>query len=173
MMPRKDGPRRPVLFSEPSRDRRSRGSSRCSPSRISWPTRTTVRGTWFSAGGLPAALIDFDLARPTTRVTDAVNALYWWAPLCHPQDRGPALSGVDVARRVRIFADAYGMDAVQRGGIVDAALRRQRNSAITMKAAAETDPVFGRWWDEGLKDKLPRAESWLTANAEALRRALT
>jgi hypothetical protein len=124
-------------------------------------------------GGLPAALIDFDLVRPTTRVTDAVNALYWWAPLCHPQDRGPGFSGVDVARRVRIFADAYGMDAVQRGGIVDAALRRQRNSAITMKAAAETDPVFRRWWDEGLKDKLPRAESWLTANAEALRKALT
>lgn len=122
--------------------------------------------------GLPAALIDFDLARPTTRVTDAVNALYWWAPLCHPQDRGPALADVDAARRVRIFADAYGMDEPQRDGVVDGALRRQRNSAITMKAAADTDPVFRRWWDDGLKDKLPRAEQWLNANAAALRTAL-
>ncbi len=28
--------------------------------------------------GLPAALIDFDLARPTSRVADCVNAMYWW-----------------------------------------------------------------------------------------------
>ncbi|WAP53220.1 aminoglycoside phosphotransferase family protein [Arthrobacter sp. ATA002] len=123
-------------------------------------------------GGMPAALIDFDLARPTTRVADAVNAMYWWAPLCHPQDRGPALAGADAARRVRIFADAYGMDEVQRSGIVDAALRRQRISAVTMRAAAESDPVFRRWWDEGMKDKLSRAESWLTAHAPALREAL-
>jgi len=34
--------------------------------------------------GLPTALIDCDLARPTTRVADLVNALYWWAPLLHP-----------------------------------------------------------------------------------------
>lgn len=121
---------------------------------------------------MPVALIDFDLARPTTRVADAVNGLYWWAPLCHPQDRGPALANVDVSHRVRIFADAYEMDAVQRSQIVDVALRRQRNSAITMKAAAETDPVFRRWWDEGMKDKLPRAESWLNANAAPLREAL-
>ncbi|MHA7284442.1 phosphotransferase enzyme family protein [Arthrobacter sp. TMS2-4] len=121
---------------------------------------------------MPVALIDFDLARPTTRVADTVNALYWWAPLSHPQDRGPALADVDVPHRVRIFADAYGMNALQRSQIVDVALRRQRNSAITMKAAADSDPVFRRWWDEGLKDKLPRADRWLTANAASLRTAL-
>lgn len=121
---------------------------------------------------MPVALIDFDLARPTTRVADTVNALYWWAPLCAPQDRRSALADVDVPRRVRIFADAYGMDDVQRSQIVDVALRRQRNSAITMKAAAETDSVFRRWWDEGMKDKLPRAERWLNANAASLREAL-
>jgi hypothetical protein len=121
---------------------------------------------------MPVALIDFDLARPTTRVADAVNAMYWWAPLCHPQDHGQTLSDADVSRRVRIFADAYRMDEVQRSQVVDVALRRQRNSAITMKAAAETDPVFRRWWDEGVREKLPRAESWLNANAASLREAL-
>ena len=63
-------------------------------------------------------------------------------------------------------------DPVHSTAIVDAALRRQRNSAITMKAAADADPVFRRWWDEGMKDKLPRAEQWLNANAAALRTAL-
>ncbi|GAB3536180.1 phosphotransferase [Arthrobacter tecti] len=122
--------------------------------------------------GMPAALIDFDLARPTTRVADAVNALYWWTPLCHPRDRSPALAGVDVARRVRLFTDAYGMNELQRSQVVEVALRRQRNSAITMKAAAQTDPVFRRWWDEGIKDRLPRAEAWLHANAASLRAVL-
>jgi hypothetical protein len=42
-------------------------------------------------GGRPTALIDFDLARPTTRVADLVNALHWWAPLLHPLDRAPSL----------------------------------------------------------------------------------
>src|SRR6201987_4407055 len=32
-------------------------------------------------GGLPVALIDFDLAMPTTRLYDIVNALWYWAPL--------------------------------------------------------------------------------------------
>jgi aminoglycoside phosphotransferase (APT) family kinase protein len=31
--------------------------------------------------GLPVALIDFDLAKPTTRLYDIANALWWWAPL--------------------------------------------------------------------------------------------
>lgn len=45
--------------------------------------------------GLPCALIDFDLARPTTRMADAVNALYWWVPLRDPIDRPPALVDAD------------------------------------------------------------------------------
>ncbi|PNI09075.1 aminoglycoside phosphotransferase family protein [Arthrobacter sp. AFG7.2] len=122
--------------------------------------------------GRPAALIDFDLARPTTRVADVANALYWWAPLLDPRDRSPAFRSMDVPHRVRLFADAYGMSAGQRSQVVDAAIRRQRNSALTMKAAAEADPVFRRWWDQGLKDRLPRAGTWLAENAGALRKAL-
>ena len=63
--------------------------------------------------GLPAALIDFDLARPTTRVADAVNAIHWWAPLTYPENRAPALRSADIPARVLVFADAYGMSAGQ------------------------------------------------------------
>ncbi len=118
--------------------------------------------------GLPAALIDFDLARPTTRVADLVNALYWWAPLSHPLDRAPALAEVDVAARVRVFADAYGMTADQRVLVVPLAIRRGDNAALTMRAAADVDPVFRRWWDEGLKDKIPRAQRWLAGEAQRI-----
>ena len=117
---------------------------------------------------LPAAFIDFDLARPTTRVADAVNAMYWWVPLLDPQDRPPSLVDADAAARVRLFADAYGMDATQRTEVVAVAVRRAANATLAMQAAAEVDPVFRRWWDEGVKDRMPRAERWVAANADRL-----
>jgi hypothetical protein len=123
--------------------------------------------------GLPAAFIDFDLSRPTTRVADLVNAIYWWAPLTHPADRAPAMREADVPSRVRIVADAYEMSKAQRALVVPTALRRAGNSIPAMRAAAEADPVFRRWWDGGLHDKLLRAERWLAAEADRLTAALT
>lgn len=122
--------------------------------------------------GLPSAFIDFDLARPTTRIADCVNALYWWTPLLHPLDRAPSLTNTDVPRRVRLFADAYGMDAVQRAEVVPVALARVRNAHLGMRAAAEVDPVFKRWWDQGVKDRMPRAQEWLSAEASRIESAL-
>jgi hypothetical protein len=122
--------------------------------------------------GLPAALIDFDLARPTTRVADAVNALYWWVPLLDPRDRPPSLVDADAGARVRLFADAYGMDAAQRADVVPVAVRRAANSTLVMRAAAEVDPVFRRWWDEGVADRMPRAERWIATHADQLREQL-
>jgi len=121
---------------------------------------------------LPVGLIDFDLARPTTRVADCVNALYWWVPLLHPLDRAPSLREADVAHRVRLFADAYDMDDAQRAQVVPVAVRRASNTHITMRAAAEVDPVFKRWWDQGVKDRMPRAEAWLAQERTAIERAL-
>lgn len=122
--------------------------------------------------GLPAGLIDFDLARPTTRVADCVNALSWWVPLKPPVDRPPALARVDAGQRVRVFADAYGMTTEQRVQVVPVALQRSRNTVISMQAAAQTDPVFTAWWEEGLKDRLPRAADWLEGEAEAIQSQL-
>ena len=123
-------------------------------------------------GGRPAALIDFDLARPTTRVADLANALYWWAPFVDPVDRAPSLDDADVPARVRAFADAYGMTAEQRAQVIQVANRMVANFALTSRAAAEVDPVFRRWWDEGVKDRMPRAREWLAAESQALRAAL-
>lgn len=122
--------------------------------------------------GRPVAFIDFDLARPTTRVCDCVNALYWWAPLLDPVDRTPPLRAADVARRVRLFADAYGMSRQQREQVVPVAVQRARNSHLTMRAAARVDPVFRRWWDAVLRDRMPRSERWVASQAAAVRDAL-
>jgi Ser/Thr protein kinase RdoA (MazF antagonist) len=120
--------------------------------------------------GLPVALIDFDLAHPTSRLYDLANALWYWAPLREgdPRDRPPAFADADIPRRVAVFADAYGMTARQRADLapfaVDMAHRYHQDSRVS----AELDPVFRKFWEEGAKDTLPRAEAWLRASAPAI-----
>ena len=122
--------------------------------------------------GLPAAFIDFDLSRPTTRVADLVNAMYWWTPLMHPSDRPPAMRDVDVPARARILADAYGMTAQQRALVVPTAVQRAANAMPAMHAAAQADPVFAKWWDGGLEQRLLRAQEWLATEAPRIDTAL-
>jgi hypothetical protein len=118
--------------------------------------------------GLPAALIDFDLAKPTTRLYDIANALWYWAPMCDPRDRAPALADADIPHRAAVFADAYGMTERQRTELapllVDIARRYHEDSRVS----AELDPVFRKLWEDGAKDRLPRAEAWLGEAAPAI-----
>lgn len=115
--------------------------------------------------GLPAALIDFDLAKPTTRLGEVANALYWWAPLLDPLDRAPAFVDLDIADRVGIFADAYGLDADERQALVPLLRLRAKRSHEWARGAAEADPLFRAFWDNGIKDRMPRAEAWIEREA--------
>jgi hypothetical protein len=56
--------------------------------------------------------------------------------------------------------------------VVPTALRFSRNVALRMRAAADADPVFRRWWDEGVKDRAPRTVSWLAEEAQRIGAAL-
>ncbi|MEO3824725.1 aminoglycoside phosphotransferase family protein [Actinomadura sp. B10D3] len=123
--------------------------------------------------GLPAALIDFDLARPTTRIYDIANALYWWAPLLHPTDRTPALVDADIPHRAAVFADAYQMTEQQRHDLMPLAERMVHRFHLTSRAAAEADPAFRRFWNQGVKDRMPRAEAWLAQEGPAIAARLT
>jgi aminoglycoside phosphotransferase (APT) family kinase protein len=80
--------------------------------------RDYATGNVVFRGGLPAALIDFDLAMPTTRLYDIANALWYWAPFKwgDPRDRAPALADADIPHRVAVFADAYGTPMSRRPG---------------------------------------------------------
>ena len=131
-------------------------------------------------GGLPAALIDFDLAQPTTRVYDIANALWYWAPLRDPRDRPPVLADADIPHRVAVFADAYGMTAQQRAGLVPVAVDMVRRYHEDSRASAELDPVWRKAWEDGgglvgtpAKVYLPRAEAWLRKAAPAITARLT
>ena len=119
-------------------------------------------------GGLPVALIDFDLAKPTTRLYDLANALWYWAPLRDPRDRSPALVDADVPHRVAVFADAYGMSAQQRAELAPLALDMVCRYREGSRRSAELDPVFRRLWENGDRDKLARAQVWMRQNAAAI-----
>nr|WP_281387047.1 alpha/beta fold hydrolase [Jiangella mangrovi] len=124
--------------------------------------------------GRPVGIIDFDLAGPTTRVLDVVTTLRYWAPLTAPADRDPALRDADAGRRMRIFADAYGLDSRQRGELLDVADRRFTRAWHAMKYRAETDGGgWARMWADGAGDLIRRSQAWFRTERASLEAALT
>ncbi|WP_433258441.1 phosphotransferase [Streptosporangium sp. CA-135522] len=123
--------------------------------------------------GKAAALIDFDLAKPTTRVDEVANAMMYWAPLCDPVDADPLLREVDVPRRCRILADAYGMPDVDRARLVEVFALRTRRAWFSMRQnALERGGGWARMWDEGVGDRIKRREAWLDRHGAVIDAAL-
>ena len=120
------------------------------------------------------ALIDFDLAKPATRADEMFNVMLWWAPLSDPRDVEPPLRGLDVPRRCRLLADAYGMSGTDRARVIEVAITRTRRAWHLMKRRAERDGGgWQRMWAEGVGDVIKRREAWLDTNAATLAAALT
>ncbi|MFL6138304.1 MAG: phosphotransferase [Frankiaceae bacterium] len=123
--------------------------------------------------GQPVGLIDFDLAGPTTRLLDVVTTLLHWAPLRAPADRDPVLRDLDAGHRMRVYADAYGLDAAQRLRLLDVADRRFARSWHVMRHHAEhRGGGWARMWDEGVGEVIRRGHDWLRAERPALEAAL-
>ncbi|HEY6479833.1 MAG TPA: phosphotransferase [Streptosporangiaceae bacterium] len=124
--------------------------------------------------GRAVALIDFDLAKPATRADEMFNVMMWWAPLTDPRDVEPPLRGLDVPRRCRLLADAYGLSGRDRDRVIEVAVMRTRRSWYLMKQRAERDGGgWRRMWDEGVGDVIKRRGAWLDQNAAAIRAALS
>jgi aminoglycoside phosphotransferase (APT) family kinase protein len=71
--------------------------------------------------GRPVAFIDFDYAAPGEPLVDLAYMGWSWCISSRP-DRGPPAIQ---AAQLRCLADAYGLDAVSRGELVAAIIRRQ------------------------------------------------
>ncbi|SDG29822.1 Phosphotransferase enzyme family protein [Sinosporangium album] len=118
---------------------------------------------------LPYALIDFDLARPTTRLFDVVTTLRHWAPLADPVDRDPLQRSLDVPARVRLFCDAYGMSPRDRRRLTEVARLRFTRAYASMRERAETHGGgWARMWAQGAGERLRRASAWLDEHEETL-----
>lgn len=123
--------------------------------------------------GVAAALIDFDLARPATRVDEVGNLLLWWAPLMPPADREPVVADVDAVRRAALLVDAYGLGPADRAQLVPLARTSAARSWFTMRARAHhLGGGWARMWDAGLGDRILRRQQWLTDHADALHDAV-
>ncbi|WP_084965466.1 phosphotransferase [Thermoactinospora rubra] len=120
----------------------------------------------------PVALIDFDLARPTTRLFDIATTLRHWAPIADPVDRDPLLRQVDVGARLRLFCEAYGLAPRDRRRLLDVARLRLHRSYTVMRARASEGGSWARMWANGAGQRIRRAAAWLDAHEDDLRTAL-
>jgi hypothetical protein len=77
--------------------------------------------------GLPAALIDWELAGPTTRVLEVALAATYWAGV---RIDGQLIKwGLPLDRRgerLRLLCDAYGLDGSQRSGLLGELIEHRR-----------------------------------------------
>jgi hypothetical protein len=95
--------------------------------------------------GRPVALIDFDTAHPGPRVWDVAYAAYRFVQLV--EDGAPA---EEQARRLALFADAYGLADADREALVDMVIARLRHLVDFMRRqAAGGHPAFSRHVAEG------------------------
>jgi hypothetical protein len=132
----------------------------------------TPQNVVFRAGE-PAALIDFDLTRPGTRLRDVVNTAMYWVPLVPPADRDPAFAACDTTSRLAAFVDAYGLAQSARDAFVDVAVTGASRSWYRMRAnALQRGGGWARMWAEGVGDRILRRREWLLAERSRLERAL-
>lgn len=121
--------------------------------------------------GLPAALIDWDLAKPGPRVRDVASAASYWVPLA--TDDRALEQGLPVERRgerLRLLCDAYGLGSDDRGRVVDVLLQRRRHGyeAHRLWGGVERRPGWREMWDGGSGDVIERNIRWLEEQRAAL-----
>ncbi|TDD62923.1 aminoglycoside phosphotransferase family protein [Kribbella antibiotica] len=123
--------------------------------------------------GRAYALIDFDMARPVSRLREVVNLMLWWAPFGADEDLDPPLRGLNRPHRARLIADAYGLAEVDRPRLMPLAVALNERAWHTMKHRAETQGGgWARMWDEGVGTVINHRQHWLDENADPITRAL-
>jgi aminoglycoside phosphotransferase (APT) family kinase protein len=91
--------------------------------------------------GLPAALIDWEVAAPASRTLEVALASTYWAGI--RIDEQLVEWGLPLDRRgerLRLLCDAYGLADAQRAGLLDE-LIAYRRSRLARKAFRGTTPV--------------------------------
>jgi hypothetical protein len=120
------------------------------------------------------AMIDFDLSSPGHRIYDVAYSAWTWVPLFSDRDsetlgwRRP-----DRTRRLRLFADAYGLSADDRARLVPVVRSRivDHNEGIRRMAEAG-EPAFVRLVERGHLKRPLRDLEVLDAEGEYWQRAL-
>ena len=109
--------------------------------------------------GLPSALIDWELAAPTTRVLDvALAATYWGGVRVDRQLREWGLPLERRGERLRLLCDGYGLEARARARLLDELLaqRRGRVERGDWRVTSRDVIVENLHWLEERRDQLAR-----------------
>jgi Phosphotransferase enzyme family len=121
--------------------------------------------------GLPAALIDWDLAAPAPRLYDVASAANFWAPLWPD---GKALEwGLPTDRRgarLRLLCDAYGLEADERAALLDAVAHRGRlgYEIHHLWGGIERRTGWAEMWDAGSGEEILARNAWFEAERDDL-----
>lgn len=122
--------------------------------------------------GRAVALIDFDLASPGPRVWDVAAAVRLWAPLRRDPDITDARRG-RTSTRLRLFADAYGLDDAERAVLVEAVIANHDWLYEVVRHAAEAGhAAFAAHWLSGARERAARTRDWYVRSTAELRAAL-
>jgi hypothetical protein len=120
-------------------------------------------------GGLPVAFIDWDAAGPREPLVDLAAAAKAFVPLAPERQLRQAGfdPGPDLGRRLRLFVDAYGLDAIARRHLLlalrDAYLATAENIRCWRLDAAGS---------AGALEFVAGELRWLHENSAALERAV-
>lgn len=153
---------------------------------LSWakPLPTGFRGTMITHNdpnldnvvfrdGLAVGLIDFDLAAPGTAVWDVAAATRLWCPLREERDVDEARRGRSL-HRLRLFADAYGLDDEQRAALPAAVEGNHLWCYDIVEAAVhQGHPAFTATWSSGASARYQRTTAYYARSASALRAVLS
>ena len=122
--------------------------------------------------GEAVGLIDFDLAAPGSRIWDVCVAARLWAPLRAAADVHDARRGRSF-ERLRLFVDAYGLDAAERR-LVRGALVPSHDwiYGLIESEARAGRAGFAGYWTGDVPARTARTRRWLLESQDTLRHVL-
>ncbi|HEV2451966.1 MAG TPA: hypothetical protein VGS62_08560 [Streptosporangiaceae bacterium] len=115
------------------------------------------------------AFIDWDLAAPGSRLWDVAYALHGFVPL----SATPRYQHGNPARRMRLFAGAYGLDQAQRRELLPLLARRTQamHDFLAGQAATGAWP-WARLWQHGHGRAWQADTSYITGREDTWHHAL-
>ena len=122
--------------------------------------------------GEAVGLIDFDLAAPGSRIWDVCVAARLWGPLRAEADVHDARRGRSL-ERLRLFVDAYGLDAADRRLVLEALVPSHDWIYGFIESEARAGRAgFAQYWTGDVPARTARTRHWLRDSRAALERAL-
>lgn len=120
------------------------------------------------------ALIDFDMASPGRRLYDVAFSAWVWTPLYSDADSVEhGWTAPDRPRRLRLFADSYGLVPADRTALLGVIRARMVDHVEGMRRLAEAgEPAFVALWQQGHGERVHRDLAMLDEQAPVLQQAL-